>query len=63
VTHHLDEVPPGMTHVVMLREGEVVARGPIDEALTAEALSHCFGLPLTLERRPDGRFSAWTTRG
>jgi len=61
VTHHLDEVPPGMTHVLMLRDGEVVARGPIDRTLRASALSECFGLPLHLERRPDGRFSAWAT--
>ncbi len=59
VTHHLDEVPPGMTHVLMLREGEVVTRGPIDQQLTAASLSECFGLPLHLERRPDGRYSAW----
>lgn len=60
VTHHLDEVPPGMSHVMMMRDGEIVARGPLDDALTAEALSDCFGLALTLERRDDGRFSAWT---
>lgn len=59
VTHHLDEVPPGMTHVLMLRDGEVVTRGPIHQQLTAAALSECFGLPLHLERRPDGRYSAW----
>jgi iron complex transport system ATP-binding protein len=59
VTHHLDEVPPGMTHVLMLRDGEVVARGPIDTTLTADAISACFGLPLHLERRADGRYSAW----
>ena len=59
ITHHLDEVPPGMTHVMMLREGHVVARGPIGRTLTASALSECFGMPLHLERRPDGRFSAW----
>ncbi len=59
VTHHLDEVPPGITHVMMLRDGQVVARGPIDTTLTAEAISECFGLPLHLERRADGRYSAW----
>jgi iron complex transport system ATP-binding protein len=59
VTHHLDEVPAGMTHVLLLRDGEVVDRGPIDTTLTADVLSDCFGLPLTLERRRDGRFSAW----
>jgi iron complex transport system ATP-binding protein len=59
VTHHLDEVPPGMTHVLMLREGRVVAKGPIDRHLTAANVSECFGMRLHLERRPDGRLSAW----
>src|SRR4051794_9334733 len=59
VTHHLDEVPRGMTHVLLLRDGIVTASGPIDETLRADALSDCFGLPLVLERRDDGRFSAW----
>ena len=59
VTHHLDEVPPGMTHVLMLREGEAVTKGLIHRHLTAATLSECFGLPLHLERRPDGRYSAW----
>jgi iron complex transport system ATP-binding protein len=59
VTHHLDEVPPGMTHVLMLRDGLVTAKGRLEECLTSQSLSDCFGLPLHLERRPDGRFSAW----
>mgnify|MGYP006276154195 CR=1 FL=1 len=59
VTHHLDEVPPGMTHVLMLRDGQVVAKGPIGRHLTAANVSTCFGMPLHLERRPDGRLSAW----
>ena len=63
VTHHLDEVPPGMTHVLMLRRGEIVARGPIGRTLTSDALSECFEMDLTLERREDGRLSAWARRG
>jgi iron complex transport system ATP-binding protein len=59
VTHHLDEVPPGMTHVLMLRDGKVVAKGPIGRHLTAANLSTCFGMPLHLEHRADGRLSAW----
>ncbi len=59
VTHHLDEVPPGMTHVLMLLEGHAIAQGPLDEGLNNASLSKCFGLPLQLERRADGRFSAW----
>ena len=58
VTHHVDEIPPGFTHVLLLREGRVHAAGPIEATLTAEHLSATFGLPLTLERR-NGRFSAF----
>ena len=61
VTHHLDEVPPSMTHCLMLREGRVLTSGPIDEVLSADALSDCFGVRLMLERRPDGRYSARAT--
>ncbi|HEX3088707.1 MAG TPA: ATP-binding cassette domain-containing protein, partial [Ilumatobacteraceae bacterium] len=60
VTHHLDEVPQGMTHALMLREGQVVVTGPIDRVLNSANLSECFGMPLTLDRRDDGRFSAWS---
>ena len=60
VTHHLDEVPAGMTHVLMLNDGKVVKSGPIDRVLTSATLSECFGMPLTLERRDDGRFNAWS---
>ncbi len=63
VTHHVDEVPLGMTHALLLRNGEVVASGPFAEALTAETLSACFGLDLVLERRGDGRLSAWARAG
>jgi iron complex transport system ATP-binding protein len=62
VTHHLDEVPAGMTHVLMLRDGKVVVSGPIGRVLNSTNLSECFGMPLTLERRDDGRFSAWSPR-
>jgi iron complex transport system ATP-binding protein len=57
VTHHVEEIPPGYTHALLLREGQVVAAGPVDGVLTAEALSETFGLPLELERA-DGRFAA-----
>lgn len=62
VTHHLDEVPPGMTHVLMLRAGRVVACGPIGDHLRGDTLSECFAMPLALERRPDGRWWAWSPR-
>ena len=51
VTHHVDEIPAGFTHVLLLRDGRVQAAGPIDDALTEEALSTTFATPLRLERR------------
>jgi iron complex transport system ATP-binding protein len=62
VTHHLDEVPDGMTHALLLRDGQVVAAGPIEHALSTATLSDCFDMPLTLERRDDGRMAAWARR-
>jgi iron complex transport system ATP-binding protein len=53
VTHHVDEIPPGFTHALLLGDGGVVARGPLDEVLTAERLSAAYGRPLLLERRHD----------
>ena len=58
VTHHVDEIPPGFTHILMLAAGRVVARGALEATLTADRLSICFGLPLRLARQ-DGRWWAW----
>ncbi|WP_460992217.1 ABC transporter ATP-binding protein [Sinomonas soli] len=62
VTHHLEEVPPGFTHALLLREGTVVAAGPIAETLTEENLSATFGLPLDV-RAKDGRYTATAKDG
>ena len=57
VTHHVEEIPLGFTHVLLLSGGKVVAAGPIGEALTAEALSETFGLNVEVTET-DGRYSA-----
>jgi iron complex transport system ATP-binding protein len=57
VTHHVEEIPPGYSHALLLREGQVVASGAADDVLTAANLSETFGLSLTLTRT-DGRFAA-----
>lgn len=57
VSHHVEEIPVGTTHALLLREGSVVRSGPIDAVLTAEHLSETFGLPLKVERDGD-RWSA-----
>ena len=57
VTHHVEEIPPGFTDVLLLRDGRIVAAGPLELTLTAENLSATFGLPLVVERHGD-RWSA-----
>ena len=56
VTHHLEEVPPGFTHALVLREGRVLASGPIDAVIDDATLTAAFGLDLTVEVRA-GRYS------
>ena len=58
MTHHVEEIPPGFTHALLLRDARVSACGRLEETLTAEALTACFDLPLALERR-GGRWWAW----
>lgn len=50
VTHHVEEIPPHFTDVLLLRDGAVVAQGPIELTLTAENLSATFGVDLVLEQ-------------
>jgi iron complex transport system ATP-binding protein len=58
VTHHVEEIPVGYSHVLLLRAGQVVAAGLLEDVLTDENLSATFGLPLALARRR-GRWTAW----
>jgi iron complex transport system ATP-binding protein len=58
VTHHLEEIPAGVTHVALLRRARLVAAGPVDDVLTGDAVSHAFEIDVAVERR-DGR---WTAR-
>jgi iron complex transport system ATP-binding protein len=58
VTHHVEEIPRGYTHALLLREGAVVAAGLIDDVLSDENLTATFGLPLGVRSRR-GRFTAW----
>jgi iron complex transport system ATP-binding protein len=56
VTHHVEEIPAGFTHALMLRHGQVVAQGPLDHVMTADNLSQTVGVPLSLERSGEGRW-------
>ena len=59
--HHVEDVPTNLTHAMLLRGGGTLAQGVLDDVLTEENLSDCFGFALQLERRGDGRFSAWAS--
>ena len=58
VSHHVEEIPPGFSHAMLLREGRVVASGLLGDVLTEQNLSATFGMPLVL-LHADGR---WTAR-
>jgi iron complex transport system ATP-binding protein len=58
VTHHVEEIPPGFTHALLLADGKVQAAGPILEVITGENLSDTFGLELVVSTSEDGRFAA-----
>jgi iron complex transport system ATP-binding protein len=55
VTHHTEEIPPGMTHAALMSRSRVVKSGPVGDVLTARALSECFGVPLEVDV-VDGRW-------
>ena len=57
VTHHLEEIPPGMTHAALLSRGSMVAAGPIGSVVTSRSVSDCFGIDVEVERA-DGRWAA-----
>jgi len=57
VTHHVEEIPPGITHALLLRQGRVVAQGKAADVLTPEHLSATFGIPLAVYTE-DGRYYA-----
>ena len=62
VSHHLEEIPRGFGHALVLAEGRALAAGPIESVLSDQVLGAAFGLPLTVERT-DGRWTARMRRG
>lgn len=57
VTHHLEELSPAIGRALLLRDGRVQARGPVDEVLTGERMTACFGRPIEVSRH-EGRWLA-----
>lgn len=62
VTHHVEELPAGISHAALVRHGRLVAAGRVADVLTTDAVSSCFGIPVTVERA-DGRWTARAAQG
>jgi len=60
VTHHCEEIPPAFTHAGLMRQGKLMASGPLEEVLTSSLVSSCFDVPVTVGHR-DGRW--WSRAG
>lgn len=65
VSHHLEDLPASVTHVLLLREGSILAQGPANEMLTSDLVSQCYGFPIDVQSF-GGRWAAraaagWTT--
>jgi iron complex transport system ATP-binding protein len=61
VTHHLEELSPSIGHVLLLKEGRVLASGAAQEVLTGEQMTRCFGRPIEVSRH-EGRWLARSGR-
>lgn len=59
VTHHLEEIPAGFTHALLIKDGTVIAAGPIEQTLTTENVSATYGMALDLKAHGNGRYSAF----
>ncbi len=61
ITHHVEEIPPGFTHAMLLSEGEVVVSGLLEDVLTSKNLSTTFRQQITLTKT-GGRYFARRSR-
>jgi iron complex transport system ATP-binding protein len=50
VTHHIEEIPTGTTHALILKDGAIAVSGPIDQVITSEHISAIFDFPITVVR-------------
>ena len=62
VTHHVEEIPDGVTHCLLMSGAKVQAAGPIGTTLNDANLSAAFGMELVVSRSEDGRWSARARR-
>jgi len=61
VTHHIEEIPEGTTHALLLKDSQIAVSGPVEDVITTEHISAVFGIPITVSR-DGGRFFARSQR-
>ena len=61
VTHHTEEIPPGITHAVLLAGGRIQRSGPVTDVLTSAAVSECFSVAVTVGNQAGRWWSRATT--
>jgi iron complex transport system ATP-binding protein len=57
VTHHIEEIPAGTTHALLIKDGVIAVSGPIVDVITSEHISAIFGLPITVVREGERFFA------
>jgi len=57
VTHHIEEIPAGTTHALLLKDGKILSNGPIDQVVTSQKISELFGIQINVSAI-NGRFFA-----
>ena len=57
ITHHVEEIPPGITHALVLKKGTMIAAGAIEGVLTSDVLSDAFELPIIIDNHDQRWFA------
>lgn len=57
VTHHIEEIPAGTTHALLIKDGVIAVSGPIADVITSEHISAIFELPITVVREGERFFA------
>jgi iron complex transport system ATP-binding protein len=57
VTHHIEEIPAGTTHALLIKDGKIAVSGPIADVVTSEHISAIFEIPITVVREGERFFA------
>lgn len=63
ITHHVEEIPPGFTHAMLLDEGNIVAQGLLEDVMTSENLTRAYHQPIDVHHDDDRWFARRVRRG